>query len=402
MLVDATLLIQDVQLLCFTIVFGVLALQRWNDPTLRWLWYSFLANAAGAVLDLLAGHLPAWVSHGLDSAMIPLSYALLNVSLVCFQRRSRKAVWISFAILALALPIFLLCSGQPSQFRNSALGDLAIALESVVTVAVLSRGSERSTLPPRILMSGFLVFFVLVELARVYVAFLLNSDPDRFSPRLEMTCAVTYIINVSLLPLAFIWMMNARLEAELVRESIVDPLTDVLNRRGLDQALVRELARHVRYGDELTVAMVDLDHFKKLNDSFGHVAGDAVLAEVARILSGRLRVTDVVSRFGGEEFVLLLPHTDAEQASVILQQLCQAVGEQSYARPSAALRVTASFGATTTRGRGSIESSRLLHEADFALYRAKQSGRNQVCFFTRADEAAGPFPSSAALHPSIG
>lgn len=395
MLVTATLLIQDIQLLCYTIVFGVLALQRWNDPTRRWLWYSFLANAAGAVLDLLGTHLPAWVSQGINVEMIPLSYAVLNVAIVCFDRRGKKAVWLSGAILLAGLPFFLAWSSQPSQVRNNALGDLLIALECAITAVLLLQGKEQSTRSPRIVMGGFLCYFVGVEALRFIVAFPLHTNPDAL-PKLEVVCAITYIVNVSLLPLAFIWMMNARLESDLLQQSIVDPLTRVLNRRGLEQALEREMARFRRYGEDLTVAMLDLDHFKRLNDAYGHAAGDAVLIGIAQLLSARLRETDVVGRFGGEEFVLLLPHTEVGESEPILQHLCDSVRESSALLSDPAARPTASFGATSTRGRRSIDAYELLHEADVALYQAKEKGRDQVRFFSPADRVRGklhPFPS---------
>ena len=398
MLVAATLLIQDIQLLCYTIVFGVLALQRWNDPTRRWLWYSFLANAAGAVFDLLVNHLPAWVGRGINVEMIPLSYAVLNVAIVCFDRRGKKAVWLSGAILLAGLPFFLAWSGQASQVRNNALGDLLIALECAITAVLLLQGSEESTRAPRIVMGGFLCYFVVVEALRWMIAFPLHGNPDAI-PKFELTCAVTYIVNVSLLPLAFIWMMNARLESDLLQQSIVDPLTGVLNRRGLQQALERELARFRRYGDDLTVAMLDLDHFKLLNDAYGHAAGDAVLIGTAQLVSTQLRETDVVGRFGGEEFVVLLAHTEISESEPILQHLCDTLRESTELLRGAEVRATASFGATSTRGRRSIDAYDLLREADIALYQAKERGRDQVRLFSGPDRARGTLHAFPGLHP---
>ena len=385
MLVDATLLIQDVQLLCFTIIFGVFALQRWRDETRRWLWFSFLANAAGAIFDLFADHLQNWISHGINLEMIPLSYALLNVTLMYFDRRSKKPMWISSAFLIASLPVFLLWSSEPNQMRSFAFADLVIALESMVTVIMLWQSREESTRAPRRLMGGFLTVFAIIEFARVVVAFALHADPDVYSHRLEITSAVAYIVNTSVLPLGFVWMMNARLESDLVQQNILDPLTRVLNRRGLEQALERELARYKRYGFDLTVAMVDLDNFKLLNDTYGHAAGDDVLVSIARVFSGRLRETDVVGRFGGEEFILLLPHTSGPESNPILRQLCNAIGDVQHKAHSNSITATASFGATTTHGRKPVEASELLREADVALYRAKKSGRNQVCFFRSGD-----------------
>jgi diguanylate cyclase (GGDEF)-like protein len=400
MLVDATLLIQDVQLLCFTIVFGVLAWQRWGDATRRWLWYTFLANTAGAVFDLLGDLLPNWIHHGINLEMIALSYAFTNVALVHFERRGRKAIWFSAAFLMASLPVFLAWCNEPSQVRSFALGDMAIGLECVVTVAILLRGTERSTKAPRLLMGGFLAAFVLIEFVRFGVTFLLHVDPDAYSHRLEVTSAVAYIVNTSLLPLAFVWMMNARLESELLQQTIVDPLTDVLNRRGLEQALERELAWHRRHGNDMTVAILDLDLFKQLNDAYGHVAGDTVLTTVATLLRKRLRATDVVGRFGGEEFVLILPDTDVAKSGPVLEGLCQALREHAFAFLNTTVRATASFGVTTVRGRGDVEALELLHEADIALYRAKNNGRDQVCFFTPKEEAAGSLAWPSKTHPA--
>jgi predicted signal transduction protein with EAL and GGDEF domain len=295
MLLDAILLIQDVQLLCFTVVFGVLAAQRWSDRTRRWLWYTFLANALGAAIDLLGPHLPVWITHGIGPEMFPLSYAVLNVAIVCFDRRPRTASIVSAIILVAGLPFLLAWQNVPSLVRSNALGDLLIALESLVTIVLLMGRHERFTRAPRLLMAAFFVFFTVIEFARPWVAFVMHGDPDVTTPRLGMISSVTYVVNVSLLPLAFVWMMQARSEWELLQQSIIDPLTGVLNRRGLEQALDRELARYRRYNQELTIAILDLDHFKAINDRYGHPAGDAILRGLADFLRNRLRAAPMCS-----------------------------------------------------------------------------------------------------------
>jgi len=381
MLVDAILLIQDVQLLCFTVVFGVLAAQRWSDRTRRWLWYTFLANSLGAAIDLLGTHLPAWITHGVNPEMIPLSYAVLNVALVCFDRRKRTASLISAAILVAGLPFLLAWQNDPSQIRSNALGDLLIAVESVVTIVLLMGRQERFTKAPRTLMAIFFIFFTGVEFARAWVAFVMRGDPDVTVAHLGTISSVTYIVNVSLLPLGFIWMMQARSEWDLMQQSIIDPLTAVLNRRGLEQALERELARYRRYNQELTLAILDLDHFKAVNDRYGHPAGDAILRGLADFLRNRLRRTDVLGRLGGEEFVLLFPHTDIGRSSSLMEELCQNLRACQNLLPGTDVCITASFGVTSTRGREIPDSGELLREADVALYEAKQNGRDRVCYF---------------------
>lgn len=383
MLMNAGLLIQDVQLLCFTVVFAVLALQRWSDLTRRWLWYSFLANSAGAALDLGGAHLPLWIGRSLDMEMIPLSYAVLNVALVYFDRRSRRPIWISFLLLLAALPFFLAWRTHPAQMHSYALADLLIALECVITTVLLLRGREESTRAPRILMGGFLCFFIAVEVSRFVIAFLLGVNPDSWR-RMEIVSLVTYIVNTSLLPLAFIWLLNARLESELLQQTLMDALTGVLNRRGLERALEREIAHFRRYGADLTIAMLDLDEFKQLNDRYGHVAGDEVLIGLARLLRQGVRETDVVGRFGGDEFVLVLPHTDARESARILEKLRTAVREHIAWLTHDPVRVTASFGASSTASRRNVAVHDLLREADVALGRTKHAGRDQVLFFSES------------------
>lgn len=384
----AILLIQDVQLLCFTIVFGVLALQRWSDPVKRWLWYSFLANAAGAVLDLSAGHLPTWLGRGINGVMIPLSYAILNIAIVHFDRRGKRAAWISWLIVLAGLPLFLLWRNDLVRVPSDGLIDVLIAFECTITVVLLLDRKEQSTQAPRLLMGGFLLSFVLVELARGWVAFVLHLSPDVATPTLALVSAVSYIVNVSLLPLAFIWMMQARLEWDLLRQSIIDPLTGVLNRRGLEQVLDRELAHYHRYGEELSLAMLDLDHFKQLNDRYGHAAGDTILAGIPGLLTGQLRETDIVGRFGGEEFVLLFPHAEIAQVRPMLERLCQTLRQRTGLIFSTDVRITASLGVTSTAGRRPIKADQLLREADAALYEAKARGRDQVCYFQPAEPVA--------------
>src|SRR5208283_1983066 len=142
-------LIQDTQLLCFTVVFGILAWQRWSDPTRRWVLYSFLANCLGAAIDLSPVRLPHIVSRGIDPMTFALSYAVLNVAFVYFEQRARIAIWISAGLLLLSLPVFVAWSGNASPVWSSSLGDLMIAVECAITPAILLTDKERSTRAPR-------------------------------------------------------------------------------------------------------------------------------------------------------------------------------------------------------------------------------------------------------------
>ena len=167
---------------------------------------------------------------------------------------------------------------------------------------------------------------------------------------------------------------------KLTSLSYLDGLTGLANRRHFDETLQREWSRAARGGGDLSVVMVDVDHFKKLNDLLGHPEGDRCLREVAQVLSsGAARAGDLAARFGGEEFVLLLPQTAAEGAAHLAEELRRRVEALALANPGSPFGVvTASFGVTSCVPRDGGRPEELLAAADEALYDAKASGRNRV------------------------
>lgn len=154
-----------------------------------------------------------------------------------------------------------------------------------------------------------------------------------------------------------------------------DPLTSLPNREAYNERAFHELHRFKRYGHPLTLAVCDLDHFKKINDTFGHQAGDKVLKLVAQVVSTRLRNVDFVARYGGEEFVLVMPETDAEQAKTVLDKMRAAIAKTPFRFKDSPVTITMSFGIVQFKGEDSVESA--FARADKALYEAKANGRNQ-------------------------
>ncbi len=162
---------------------------------------------------------------------------------------------------------------------------------------------------------------------------------------------------------------------ELVR---ADQLTGILNRRGLHEAFEREFARASRQDAALCIAVLDLDNFKHINDSFGHDAGDAVLVHFSAIVSAALRNDDVLARFGGEEFVLLLPATNPAEALTTIARIQAALAARPCVHEGVALPVTFSAGATSYETGEEIHV--LMKRADAAVYKAKRAGKNQTVF----------------------
>ena len=177
---------------------------------------------------------------------------------------------------------------------------------------------------------------------------------------------------------------NERLE----RLAAIDGLTGVLNRRAFNEAMVRDVARTRRSGDWLSVAMLDVDFFKKVNDGLGHPTGDKVLSLIGKALGQTVRAGDVVGRYGGEEFVILLPATDGAGATVVAERLRLIIRGLSIEGPMGPFNVTASFGVASAKGDGASNED-LVARADAALYRSKQGGRDRVSL---AEAAGSPAP----------
>jgi diguanylate cyclase (GGDEF)-like protein len=170
---------------------------------------------------------------------------------------------------------------------------------------------------------------------------------------------------------------HKKLRAKLKRLAVTDPLTGVNNRRRLMKSGRRERERSLRHGHPLSVMMIDVDHFKRINDRFGHDNGDTALRELARIATKLLRSSDVFARLGGEEFAALLPETDADGALTLAQRLRARVEECSIETDLGPLRFTISIGVSTFEDDDrSIKVP--LGRADKALYAAKRAGRNRV------------------------
>lgn len=163
-------------------------------------------------------------------------------------------------------------------------------------------------------------------------------------------------------------------EAHIRELMLTDPLTDVPNRRHLDDRLAMELARQTRYGQPLSVILTDIDWFKRVNDTFGHGAGDTVLEAFARTLEASIRSSDFLARYGGEEFVLLLPNTEVEEATALAERMREAT--RRIRIPDTELGITASFGVTLARRGESM--SEVLSRADEAMYLSKSGGRDCV------------------------
>lgn len=220
--------------------------------------------------------------------------------------------------------------------------------------------------------------------ARLSVAdrtlFLVVSDPSRPGISLPLLLGLAGIVLAALLAaLIFVWSRNEQVQ-ELQREASEDPLTGLKNRRRFDEDMRLALARARREHTTGALLMLDLDHFKLVNDTFGHPAGDKLIVEVADVLRQRGRESDVLARLGGDEFAVILPSVSAEEAMTAAESIAAAIREH---QPDTAEPVTACIGIAIFGDRSRTTSASIVAEADSAMYAAKDGGRDAVRLFDR-------------------
>ena len=194
-------------------------------------------------------------------------------------------------------------------------------------------------------------------------------------------------------------------KAELERQSITDPLTGLFNRRYFGYRLQQEVERCRRYGERVSLLMLDLDHFKRVNDRYGHRTGDEALRRTAEVLRSELRRVDVCTRWGGEELAVIMPNTAEAGAAVVARRVLRALRARAVieAAPlerlgagAEAVHLTASLGLATSGGAGATdaeEAEQLVQRADAAVYRAKAEGRDRVCVAPALTLARGLAPA---------
>ncbi len=172
--------------------------------------------------------------------------------------------------------------------------------------------------------------------------------------------------------------IEAEYHEEIYRLTILDGLTQIHNTRYLDEFLAREVVRSQRHNRPLSVLALDIDKFKTINDSLGHLCGDFVLRELAGVIRGLVRQEDLFARCGGEEFVLVLVETTKEGAILVAERLREAVAAHQFRFETAPISLTISIGVSSTVGDATVTPTDLRHEADQKLYEAKRTGRNRV------------------------
>lgn len=347
---------------------------------LGWWSAALLLNAIGHVLFMLRGQVPDVLPVVLANVLLSCVLTAMVVAVGQFQGRS-----LPWGALVIPPALVGLCTAMFSSDYLLRVAAVCIVL-AVQSLWVLRVAVDRRYVAPGrglwLMVAGLSTEAVILGNRAWIAAFFGDSATNILQSSLLQTVTfVGSVVVVLVCSLGFVFMLRDRADETNRRLAALDPLTGVANRRLLLSALYRDIARALRTRAPLAVLMVDIDHFKKVNDQHGHLVGDAVLCHVVSVLRTHVREQDVVGRYGGEEFLLLLADTSLQGAVQLAELLRKAVEATPYllaSAPGGAIAVTVSMGVFGGPLQAGDTAERLIDAADRALYRAKELGRNRV------------------------
>ena len=341
-----------------------------------------LMVARGSISDL--------ASVVLANALILAGFALFYCGLVRFYSLNRKTypLWLLIALASVWLTYYTV-------FDNRVLPRILIAeaavfpLRALIAVELFRQASGR--IVPRV-FGSLMALYTLIGLTRIPLTLFYGTSAN-FMHRdlIQSSVLVLNVIFVCIIGLCFLLMLSGELMDALENQSFEDLVSGALNRRGIEQKLAIELGCAKRSGIAPSVALIDIDHFKTINDTYGHVTGDEALRQVSRAISSNLRNYDFVGRYGGDEFLLILPHTTYQDALRVAERIERTI--HSLVPLKAGLSLTLSIGITQAVPFEPSES--ILARADSALYEAKRAGRN--CSRVLPPSQAYDIPASIAV-----
>jgi diguanylate cyclase (GGDEF)-like protein len=392
---------------------AVVAWGRRDDGLLHWS-SALLANAAGHALLLLRGQIPDVMLVAGAAGMLSGSLALLPAAIFRFQGRATSRIFLWLPPVSLVCLVALLANTFAGRV---ALAGTVLGLQSLWAAAVVVHYRRSAVGRGQWLVLAGLGTTTLVLLSRTFGALASMETGEHlvYSHAEQTVTLLTHFIGVVLSSLGFIFMLRDRADENDRLTAARDPLTGLANRRSIVASLDRDLARAVRTNAPIAVMMVDVDHFKRVNDLYGQPVGDQVLCKLVNALQERVRAQDLVGRYGGEEFMVVLPDTDLAGAEQLAQSLCRAVADSHCYVPAADLpgnpafgvdiAVTLSIGVYGGRPVQGDSWDLLIAAADRALQQAKANGRNRVEVTTSlhsTDASAQPDLGTQALtDPSV-
>lgn len=365
---------------------------------LGWLGGAFAAGALGAFAFQARPDISGGITLLIPDTLILLAYVFLQVCILELTESASLVPKLGIVLLAIQAASYLVFRhfAHAEQLCVITLG-LLLAVQVLESAASLKKSAKAGMGAPIWFSITILSALAAYNIFRSIVVIVLGipQNPEFPNP-LEVLTALVFLGAGLGLGFGMFWIASAHIRIALEGLANADPLTGIYNRRIFTSLCEQELLRSARTGEPFSLIMFDIDHFKRINDRYGHRGGDAVLCAVVEKLRNAVRNIDTVGRWGGEEFVALLPKADAHAALIVAQRLRHSVESLSQAIPQSILThnssvtsnmpesnaeeiipITISIGVATYRGQVKTISD-LLHQCDTAMYRAKAEGRNRI------------------------
>ena len=380
-----------VSMTVFTVCISLLALYNRRVVGMQWFAGGLIAGLLKLVLQWGEGHLPPVLSGMLELQLYLVSFIMQLIGLYWFVvRKPIQKRW-PFIAVGLVLLVYAVLFLAKVRYSNN-----VINVPFVIVCAVSAWIVFKHRRGPFAAVSRVAAVVLTAETGvAAYRALLTNQSYARpweladakTDPRWLYSLAGMFFL-ATIMVMCYLWFLVTELQRELTEQARTDPLTGALNRRALEEAALREVSRSLRYGHLLCMIMVDVDHFKQLNDTRGHAAGDCALKAVVGQVKTMLRGQDVIARTGGEEFTILLPDTPASASIVVAERLRQAVEALEVLFESGPVKITISVGVSQFDAvHGGWED--MMRRADMAMYKAKEGGRNKVAVQMTAAPGGG-------------
>lgn len=368
-----------------------LAVVRLTNPFFKgtgWMGACFASGALGASIFMLRMDNMGSIAVLVAYILILLAFVLLYVCFVELSGSELHVPKLGTALLLLQVLVYLVFRHFHGLAQITVMVfSMSVALQVCENAFLLMRTNPNRMDSPvwfnvtlLLILAAFNIFRSLIVLLHGF-----NVNPESPNP-LEATTAIAFLGAAIGLGFGVFWMEGHQIRLELEQLANIDPLSGIHNRRSFTALCEQELLKTSRTGDVFSLIMFDVDHFKQVNDRYGHRAGDTVLCAVVEKLRNSVRNIDIVGRWGGEEFVALLPRADAEAAMIVADRLRYHI--DSIAVPSPRLRdngvrhkitITVSIGVATYLGHDpTITIQDLLHQCDSAMYQAKAEGRDRI------------------------
>jgi diguanylate cyclase (GGDEF)-like protein len=367
-----------VSMTVFTLSVSVLAWRNRIVVGMKWFAFALVALLAKLILQGLEGKVPAVLGNMVPNELYLISSVLQLMGLHWFVRRTPFLHKWPFGAVGLALVAYTAMFLGKIPYSGNVINIPNVAVCAVSAWFLLKHGRRVVSHVAAVVLTGeAAVMLYRAWLTNIHYVRPWETVHAETDPRWIYSLALAAFFATCMV-MCYIWFLVTELSRELAEQARTDPLTGALNRRAMEEAALRETARSIRHGRGLCMIVIDVDHFKHLNDTRGHAAGDCALQALVNQVKSMLRENDLMARTGGEEFTVLLPETTAPAGIIAAERVRQSIEDLVVPFDNGPIRFTVSAGvAQFDPSQGGWEA--MMRRADTAMYVAKEHGRNSVC-----------------------